>query len=54
MMKELCLDQQHLLTIMIQAAMVHDPGEAGACLGWGLVDTLPQSLQSEQVSIISW
>ena len=31
-------------TVVIQAAMVHDAGEAGAGLGWGLIDAFSQGL----------
>ena len=34
------------LTIVIQGAVVHDPREAGAGLGRGLVHALPQCLES--------
>ena len=37
------------LTIMIQGAVVHNPCEAGAGLGGGLVHALPQRLESVHV-----
>ena len=37
------------LTIVIQGAVVHDPREAGAGLGRGLVDALPQRLEPVHV-----
>ena len=43
-------DKTGLLTVMIQAPVVHHPGEAGAGLGGGLIDTLPQGLQSKEIS----
>ena len=37
------------LTIVIQSAVVHDTREAGAGLGRGLVDALPQRLEPVHV-----
>ena len=37
------------LTLMIQSAVVHNPREAGAGLGGGLVHALPQRLESVHV-----
>ena len=45
----------HLLiifTVMIDGAMVQHAGEAGAGLGGGLVDTLPQGLQPEHEVLV--
>ena len=40
------------LTVMIQTAMVHESGKAGACLGGGLVDAFKYIIRSVQKRVI--